>query len=672
MIRFNDVSFEYDKAKEREWITTNGLGGYASSTITGANTRKYHGLLISSLNPPTDRWLLLSKLEEEANIGDINYKLSTNRFPGVIHPEGYRYQKSFIHDIFPRFVYQIKDVSLEKTVFMLHGYNTTIVSYTIDNPGTPFDLKIRPLINSRDFHSNTHSASIDWQFEQKAGEKSVVIKASFEGAPKVILGSDLARYSINDFWVYNMVYEKERSRGIDDTDDHYSPGEFSLRVERGKTSFNIITAGGRNAEKDFKKFYSKKPKNYEKLLKKEKKRVNALTKKVCDRYKCKENTLIRELTIAADSFIVQRHSTNSKSIIAGYPWFSDWGRDSMISFTGLTLVTGRYDDARDILKTYAKYCDQGIIPNRFPDQDGEPGYNTVDASLWFFIAVYNFIEYIGDLKFLKKELWSSLKEIIQNYRKGTKFNIHMDSDSLISAGSDDTQLTWMDVKIGDWVVTPRNGKAVEINALWYNALRIMEKLSERIGEDTREYRSLAENTKKSFEKFWNPEEKCLYDVIKDDFKDGSVRPNQILAVSLPFSVLGKQKEELVVEKVMTDLLTPFGLRTLSPRDDRYIGHYGGDQLSRDSAYHQGTVWPWLLGQFITAYLKVNNHSSESKDKVEKDIIRPFYEHIKTAGVGTISEIFDGDPPYSPRGCISQAWSVAEILRSYLEDVNGGD
>ncbi|MFQ5975885.1 MAG: amylo-alpha-1,6-glucosidase, partial [Candidatus Hydrothermarchaeales archaeon] len=636
MIRFDNGTFDYETAKEKEWIVTNGLGGYASSTVIGANTRKYHGLLISSLNPPTDRWLLLSKLEEEATIDGQNYKLSTNKYPGVIHPQGYKYQSAFIYNNFPTFVYQIEGVSLEKTVFMPHGYNATIVSYKVHNKGKPIDIKIRLLINSRDFHSNTHYSSLNWYFGQKAGLRDVFIKASFEEAPTVVLGSDLALYLRNEFWVYDMVYEKERFRGIDDKDDHYSPGEFSIRVGKGKTSFNIIATGGKYAREDFKKLYSKKPKDYEKLLEKERKRVLALQKKAAKLHKCSEDPLVKELTIAADSFIVKRQSTKSQSIIAGYPWFSDWGRDSMISLTGLTLATGRYDDAKEILKTYAKYYDRGIIPNRFSDHGEKPAYNTVDASLWFFIAVYKFLEYTGDYKFVKKELWATLKEVIQNYKEGMVPDIRMDSDGLISSGSKDTQLTWMDAKIGDFAVTPRDGKAVEINALWYNSLRIMEMLAGKYKENTKDYKILAEKAKKSFEKFWNDDKKCLYDVIKGKSKDASVRPNQIFAVSLPYSILDWEKEAFIVKKVMSELSTPYGLRTLSPNDERYKGYYGGDQFNRDSAYHQGTVWPWLLGPFISAYLKITEYSNGSKKIIERDFIRPFLDHLNTAGVGTIS------------------------------------
>ncbi|MFQ6136272.1 MAG: amylo-alpha-1,6-glucosidase [Candidatus Hydrothermarchaeales archaeon] len=672
MIRFGGAALNYDPAKEKEWIVTNGLGGYASSTIICTNTRKYHGLLVAALNPPVGRRLLLSKLEEEVITRDRGYQLSTNKFPDVIYPEGFKLQREFVYDIFPSFLYYLNNISVKKTVFMIRGFNATVISYEVENPGEPFTFRMRPLVNSRDFHSNLHSSFIDWSFEQKVGDKGVVIKASFDNAPVLVLGSDLAGYANGGFWVYDMVYEKESFRGIDDRDDHYCPGEFWLEVEEGVTKFNIIAVGGGdNTQGIFERFYSDNPKAYEKLFEKERTRIESVVKRVYDLHKIGEDPRIEALSMMADSFIVERGSAKSKSIIAGYPWFTDWGRDSMISLPGLTLVTGRFEDAKDVFRTYANHCKDGIIPNRFPDNGEEPEYNTADASLWFIYAVHKFLEYAGDYDFVKNELWNTLKDIIAQYMRGTEFDIHMDEDGLISAGTEDIQLTWMDAKVGGWVVTPRDGKAVEINALWYNALKTMEALAKKFGEDSSLYKKFSTKAGKSFKKFWNEEKQCLYDVIKDDFKDDSVRPNQIFAVSLPFSILDKNKEKEIVEKVFNELYTPYGLRSLSPKDEGYIGFYGGDQLQRDSAYHQGTVWPWLLGPFITAYIKTNNRSKKSKRIAERLLLSLIFDHLKDAGMGTISEIFDGDSPHHPRGCISQAWSVAEILRCYIEDIKGG-
>ena len=655
---FTGPDLVYDRAKEKEWIVTNGIGGYSSSTIIGANTRKYHGLLVASLMPPVRRMLILSKVEEVVRIGDKTYALSTNRYPGVIHPEGYRFQERFVWDMFPVFIYKIGDMIFKKTVFMVHGSNTTVIQYEIEN-GRGATVSIRPFINARDFHHNLNSNLIDWRFEESAGEKKTLLKATYFNSPVLILASDLAGYRGDGFWVHDMVYEKEQERGLEDRDDHYSPGEFLLdidkaRLDRGR--FNIIAIGGdeKTARSDFEQFYPR----IDTLFEREAARKTGLIGKMKINAASPVPGRITDLVLAADSFIVSRWSTGSKSIIAGYPWFSDWGRDAMISLPGLTLVTGRYDDARLILKTFAKSCMNGLVPNRFSDYGGRSDYNTVDASLWFVNAVYKFLEYTDDHAFVKRYLLNVMEEIVEYYRNGTGYNIFMDDDCLIHAGTRDIQLTWMDAKVGDdLVVTPRNGKAVEINALWYNALKIMEQVTE--GDyDT-------ETTRKSFnEKFWNKKERCLYDVIEET--DASIRPNQIFAVSLPFPVLDKRKQRAVVTKVQDELLTPFGLRSLSPSDPRYRGRYEGGVYSRDTAYHQGTVWAWLIGPFISAYVRI--HRSRNGRRNARKFLDPLIESVGDAGLGTISEIFDGDPPHRPRGCISQAWSVAEVLRCYFEDV----
>lgn len=375
------------------------------------------------------------------------------------------------------------------------------------------------------------------------------------------------------------------------------------------------------------------------------------------------------LVLAADSFIVKRKSTGKKTIIAGYPWFTDWGRDTMIALPGLTLVTRRFDDAREIMGTFADYCAEGLIPNSFPDSGSKPWYNTVDASLWYFQAVYKYLEYTGNYDFIRVNIYPVLKQIVKHYWQGTRYNIHMDDDGLIWAGSEDLQLTWMDAKVGDWVVTPREGKAVEINALWYNALQIISTLAKNFeDEDFKFYKSIALKAKENFlTHFWNPEQSSLYDVIRPGFKDSSIRPNQILAVSLPYSMLDFNQGEKVVNKVWQELYSTYGLRSLSPKNGSYRGHYGGPQLERDGAYHQGTGWMWLIGPFITAYRKVHEYSEESREMAER-FIAPFYSHLRDHGIGTISEIYDGDWPNNPKGCISQAWSVAEVLRAYVEDV----
>ncbi|ODS40706.1 MAG: hypothetical protein A7315_07905 [Candidatus Altiarchaeales archaeon WOR_SM1_79] len=488
---------------------------------------------------------------------------------------------------------------------------------------------------------------------------------NYENAPTLIIGSDIMDYSKNGIWIKNIIYEKETERGEGDRDDHYCPGEFLLNIKKGIKKFNILAVAGiddDDVKKIFKKFYLENPEFYEELLNNEKTRIEKVVENTYKNCKIKEkDKVIDLLSSAADSFIIQKK--DGKSIIAGYHWFSDWGRDTMISITGLCLVTGRFEDAGEILKTYTRYCKKGILPNRFDDYGEEPAYNTSDASLWFFYAVYKFLEYSDDYEFVKNNLWETLKDIISYYAKGT-YTVRMDSDGLIIS---EAQTTWMDAKIGNFVVTPRVGKCVEINALWYNALKIMESLSEKFGEDSSEYKKLSKKANESFNKlFWNDGKKCLYDLISEN-NDDSIRPNQIFAVSLPFSILDREKEEKIVERVFEELYTPFGLRSLSQKDEKYIGVYKGDRYHRDTAYHQGTVWAWLLGHFITAYVKVNSESEESK-KQAKEFLSKIFEHLNDTGLGSISEIFDGDFPHNPRGCISQAWSVAEILRCYGEDV----
>lgn len=469
-----------------------------------------------------------------------------------------------------------------------------------------------------------------------------------------------------------MVYDIESQRGMDDREDHYNPGIFWIKIDK-KTKFNILACGGSHAKKTFDRYYTEDPTKFDLIYQKQLDRLRELNKKMsflCDVKEEPSNKIIKALVHASDSFIVERNSASSKTIIAGYHWFTDWGRDALVALPGLTLVTRRFDCARDILSTLSLYCKDGLIPNYFSD-DGKPIYNSADASLWFFYAVYKYLEYTNDFDWVGKKLFQTMKDIIFNYTKGTHFNISMDEDGLINAGDKNIQLTWMDAKIGDFIVTPRHGKAVEINALWYNALKTMELVCKELREDNTFYREKHRLVRNSFnEKFWNEEKGCLYDVIRESYVDFSIRPNQIFAISLPFTLLDKEREKSVIITVMKELLTPYGLRTLSPSDKNYKGTCTGNQLERDTAYHQGTVWNWLLGHFITAFVKVNNYSEESREYAKKFFFNPLADHLKDAGIGTVSEIFDGDFPNKPRGCISQAWSVGEMLRSFMEDIMG--
>lgn len=637
----------------REWLETNGIGGFASSTIINLNTRRYHGLLVAATKPPVGRAVLLSKLEETLIAGSERFELSSNQYASVIHPRGYRYLNSFRLDPFPIFTYGAGRLEIEKRVFLVQGENTAVIQYKVsgDPEGRECLLEVRPLVAFRDFHYTMH-ANETLRREVETGP-GIAAVTPYEGLPSLYFAHNAQFIDSAGFWFYSFQYDRERERGLDYQEDLFSP--FLLRFDLSRSSPATIIAST-----------SPRKTTEARLLEEgelERRRNTAGTAQ-------RDNSFACLLARAADQFLVARGT--HKSVIAGYPWFGDWGRDTMISLPGLTLVTGRYAEARDILRTFAASIDHGMLPNRFPEAGETPEYNSVDATLWMFHAVHEFLRYTQDHHFVKAELYEPLTDVISWHERGTRHGICLDSDGLLRAGAPGTQLTWMDVKIGDWAVTPRAGKPVEIQALWYNAVRVMEHLATAFGDTdaSTRYASLAERARRSFlEVFWNEAAGCLYDVISDTGPDRSIRPNQIFAVSLPYPLLAGEKALRVVELVEWELLTPYGLRTLSPRDPEYRGRYAGDAKSRDSAYHQGTVWAWLLGPFLTAYVKAHGGTAEVRQRIDH-FLDPMREHLLEAGLGQISEVFDGDPPHHPGGCIAQAWSVAEVLRSYIEDVKG--
>lgn len=641
----------FERGIEKEWLLTNGIGGFASSTLTGVNSRRYHGLLVASLNPPIERHLILSKIDESININGREFELFSYKTPDDIK-EGYKYLQRFIMDPLPVYTYCVEDVLLEKEITMVNGENTVAVVYHILNGEAKSVLRFTPLVNFRDYHGN--SSRWHMSFEQKTADRETVIKPYGLSTEIRLMCSEGRFKRLEDNWFYNMQYPVEQERGLHSTEDHFIPGCFEIEVGPGEEKYITILAT-----------IEKNPSETDglKLIKMEKDRIGGLLERAGFK-----DSLSQKLVIAADNFIVRRKSTDSKTIIAGYPWFTDWGRDTMIALPGLTLATGRFQDAKDILYTFSRYVKDGLIPNMFPDAGNEPPYNSVDASLWYFEAVYKYLKYTGDVDFISREIYPKLKEIVEFYAKGTHFKIRMDEDFLISAGDKDTQLTWMDAKVDDWVVTPRHGKAVEINALWYNALKIMEQLAGRFREDIPFYGETAVKVQESFVKsFWNEKKGCLFDVITDSGCDERVRPNQIMAVSLDFPVIEGEKARKIVDRVWKELYTAYGLRSLSPDENEYCGIYTGDRYSRDGAYHQGTVWAWPAGQFFSAYIKAYGNSKRSREIVKK-LISPYKDHLRDGCVGSISEIFDGNNPHIPRGCCAQAWSVAEILRAYTEDV----
>ncbi|MDQ3685437.1 MAG: amylo-alpha-1,6-glucosidase [Acidobacteriota bacterium] len=661
----------------REWVETNGLGGFASSTVYGLNTRRYHGLLVAATRPPVGRLVTLAKLEETLVIDGRRYDLSVNQYPGVYHPRGYKLQTEFRLDPFPIFTYRIEGIEIEKSVFMRHGENTTVVRYRLRNaesenhqkdgdsdfilhPSSFILLELRPLVAMRDYHSLIReNGELNPQVEAQDG---IVTFTPDADLLSLHFAHDADEVETGAGWYRNFEYTEEKRRGFDYHEDLYNP--FTLKFDlRNRARASVIVSTERRD--------ANRADEADEYAQAEIARRRALVASTPAglRAEAEADELTGALVTAADQFIVRRGEGHT--IIAGYPWFSDWGRDTMIALPGLTLVTNRFGAARGILSEFARHASRGMLPNRFPDAGETPDYNTVDATLWFFEAVRALLHYTNDYEFVRANLYDVLTDIIAWHVRGTRYNIHVDADGLLFAGEAGVQLTWMDAKVGDWVVTPRTGKPVEIQALWYNALRVMEELAGKFGDEAKrnEYAQMAERARASFnESFWNEEAECLFDVIDGVTRDAAIRPNQIFAVSLPYSMLSGEKARRVVAKVERDLLTPFGLRSLSPHDSQYCGRYEGDAVSRDGAYHQGTVWAWLMGPFITAYLKAHGGADKAARERAKNWLANFHTHLSEAGLGHVSEIFNGDLPHIPGGCVAQAWSVAELLRVAVEDV----
>lgn len=631
-----------------EWLETNGIGGFSSSTIFGINTRRYHGLLTAATRPPVGRLVLLSKLEETLIIDGSRYEFSANQYPGIVHPQGFKYQTSFRLDPFPIFTYEIDGVRIEKSVFMVHGENTTVVQYKLMTNRERVKLEIRPLLAFRDYHSTTHeNGALNSHVEI---EPSLATVRPYDDLPALHLAHDSAEIDTNGFWYRNFQYRVEQERGLDFEEDLFSPCAFTFKLTERKT-VSLIASTERRDAGDADTY-----------------RDAEVERRSIVSQSNNRNKLLPLLTTAANQFIVARQ--RGATLIAGYHWFADWGRDTMIALPGLSLGNGRWDIARSILAEFATHVDQGMLPNRFPDHGEAPEYNTVDATLWFFEAVRSYLQYTNDYEFVRTTLYAVLKDIVNWHVKGTRYQIHMDHDGLLLSGEPGVQLTWMDAKVGDWVVTPRHGKPVEIQALWYNALRVVEHLAGKFGEPgvEKEYDAIANKARTSFnELFWNDESACLYDVVNGENRDASIRPNQVIAISLANTMVSQDRAASVLRVIERDLLTPRGLRTLSPADPSYIGRYEGGPRSRDGAYHQGTVWPWLMGPYITAYIKT--FGTEAGGRFASIWLESFEPHLNEACLGQVSEIFDGDAPHAPRGCVAQAWSVAELLRAIIEHVD---
>lgn len=650
MIPFGaDICRNLEAATQREWLETNGLGGFASSTIIGLNTRRYHGLLTAALTPPVGRFVLLSKLEETLVVHGERFALSANQYIGIVHPQGYQYLTGFRLDPFPVATYTVAGVEIDKAVFMIHGENSTVVHYTVHLPHdwTTSDactLEVRPLIAFRDYHSTTHSNEVlNPQVQVAPGLATV---APYAGLPALYCAHNAAAIDTTGYWYYNFEYVRERERGLDCVEDLFSP--FALQFDLSQHPEAAMIAA--TEPHDIRQVTAYRQAEVD--------RRRALLTAVST-----PDALVRTLVAATDHYIVARGQ--QKTVIAGYHWFSDWGRDTMIALPGLTLVTGRIDIAQSILLAFARVMDRGMLPNRFPDSGETPEYNTVDATLWFFEAVRALWRATGDDALVRTHFYDLLTESIDWHVRGTRYGIRVDDDGLLMAGEPGVALTWMDARVGEHAVTPRYGKPVEIQALWYNALRTMEHLAQTCRDTGRQrrYSAMAARARASFnETFWHEAADCLYDVVNGPERDGAIRPNQILAVSLPYTMLSEERAQRVVAVVERDLLTPYGLRTLAPSDPQYHGRMRGDPASRDRSYHQGTVWPWLMGPFLTAYLKVYGATPLARQRAAQWLFG-FRQHLSDAGLGHISEVFDGDPPHYPRGCIAQAWSTAELLRA---------
>lgn len=669
MITYQYTQKDWTTFKEgikREWAVTNGIGGYAGSSMIGAHSRTHQGYLIASLHAPIERYLVFSKINETATVGTstVSFETSQHRASGkTVYTEGQKFLTSFIYDGSVHYTYETDNFSFEKHITLKRNANVCAVSYELTAGDSDCTFTLTPLFNYREHSESSTPDTLRFEtFTEDrtfylVPEKNKDIAIRFQTSE----GTFSERKTVYDV---DMQLQIEVDLETDGLDCHYCPVDLSIAVPANTTKkVSILCSIGdvneRPAPVSGTEAFS---------ILEENARCHAeLFEKAGYR-----DSFANQLVLASDQFLTYRESTKMMTVLAGLPWFTDWGRDTMIAFTGLTLCTKRFKEAEEILLTFARYIRHGIVPNMFPDDNMPPLYNTVDASLWYFYAVYQYLHYNPAAEaeaFVKEQIFPHLKEIISAYEKGTDFSIYMEDDGLIHAGSGLDQITWMDVRIGDWVATPRHGKPVEINALWYNALRIMESLCEKFDEDASAYRTRAEQVKESFNaKFWDSANQCLFDVVDGDEPDDHIRPNQVYAVSLPFSLLPEEQEKAVVALVEKELFVGCGLRSLAPDHPDYHGIYCGALAKRDAAYHQGTAWGFLLGGFFSAYMKVNHHSSSAAENAVH-MLEPVRNHLSDSGcIGSISEIFDGDAPHNPRGCYAQAWSVGEVLRCYCEDI----
>lgn len=707
-----DTLSDFTANIHREWAITNGIGGYAGSSVLGAHNRTHQGYLIASYHPPVERYMVFSKTNETIEQADTTWDLTTGQYAGEpisrtvvsgedvpeeykrsdtvnvesdfvprrpVYRTGNQFLADFCYDGNVHFTYQVGELTIRKTIFMVQGHNKTVILYDVDNAGGEATLSVTPLFNFRDHSGSSTLETLQFDTQKIESEDPRKLNGVLlypKNQPDEyyvwLSGSPCDIRDNDSLYDVDMQFQTEVDNEVSGLDCNYTPYQLCFSIPaHGNCRHAIICETGKkeeltadlgNLERDVLAhadlYYAESVKYYNHLL---------------EKAQYSDDDFANTLVLASNQFLAKRQSTGLMTVLAGLPWFTDWGRDTMIAFTGLTLCTKRFQEAADILKTFSMYVHHGMVPNMFPDNGAEPMYNTVDASLWYFYAVERFLTYTGTeeaKRYIQKEIYPALKEIIAAYKNGTDFSIYMDRDYLIHAGSGTDQVTWMDVRVGDWVVTPRHGKPVEISALWYNALRVMKDLATQFGDgnDAKTYGELAQHVRESFcRKFWYEEGGYLYDVVDGEEKDASLRPNQIYAVSLPYTMLSEEQAASVVKVVQDQLVAGPGIRSLAPSHKDYHPIYLGSLPKRDAAYHQGTAWGFLMGGFLSAYMKVNHHSPEAAQKA-MDFLEPVKEHLTENCVGSICEIFDGDAPHLGRGCYAQAWSVGEVLRSYTEDI----
>jgi predicted glycogen debranching enzyme len=643
-----DAFETFDAASGREWLLTNGLGGFASGTVSGARTRRYHGLLVPALSPPADRVVMVAKADVLLDLGVRRLALTSNEFAdGTLHPTGHRTIDRFrLEDGLPVWRFVVEDAVVEQRLWMAHGRDTTFLRLTLTHGRRPVAMTIVPLCTFRDFHGTTRGGRpMDVWTEGRC-----VRVVAFEGARPFRILADRGDFVTRGDWHWGFRQRAEAARGLDDIEDLFCPAELMFALAPGESVTITFTAE------------EAQPGDADAALAAASARARSLLGDV----PASAPEWIRQLHLAADQFLVERRTgdVTGSTVIAGYPWFGDWGRDTMIALPGLALVSGRYHVAADVLRTFAAHVSMGMLPNRFPDRGDVPEYNTVDATLWYFQAIDQYLQCTGD-RSLVEALYPVLTDIIEWHVRGTRYGIRMDDDGLLSAGEPGVQLTWMDARVDGRVITPRHGKAVEINALWYCALITLQNFATLLGDGERAvlWREIARKVAATFaRRFWNPARQCLFDVVDGpEGDDASLRPNQVLAIALAPELLGEAQARAVLDVCAQTLWTPVGLRSLAPGEPGYAPHYRGGPGQRDAVYHQGTVWAWLLGPFALAHFRVHGDAAQAQRFLEG-----IAGHLRQGCVGSVSEIFDAEAPHEPAGCFSQAWSVAEVLRAWLE------